>query len=93
VFVQENGPLLLLPLNAQREKRFEEKFAKEASTTFWYQNEKNIVSLIICMLEVYLLYHTDIEDNFYFLSCVIFGFTGCGCETLYHQLKLEYNAY
>ena len=41
------GPLVLLPLNAQKEKHFEEKFAKEKNTTFWYQDERNIVSLLV----------------------------------------------
>lgn len=35
---------VLLPLDAQKEKRFEEKFAKEQATTFWYKDEKDIVS-------------------------------------------------
>ena len=40
----EDSVYVLLPLNAQKEKRFEEKFAKEQPTTFWYQDEKGIVS-------------------------------------------------
>lgn len=50
IFPQEKTPLpqdsvyVLLPLDAQKEKHFEEKFAKEQHTTFWYQDEKGIVS-------------------------------------------------
>lgn len=43
----QDSVYVLLPLDAQREKHFEEKFAKEQSTTFWYQDEKGIVSLTI----------------------------------------------
>ncbi len=50
--VQEKVPLpedsvyVLLPLNAQKEKHFEDKFANEQPTTFWYKDEKGIVSLL-----------------------------------------------
>ena len=49
--LQEKVPLpqdsvyVLLPLDAQKEKHFEEKFVKEPDTTFWYQDEKAIVSV------------------------------------------------
>ncbi len=42
----QDSVFVLLPLDAQKEKRFEEKFAKEQPTTFWYQDEKGIVSSI-----------------------------------------------
>lgn len=42
--LQEKGPIVLLPLNAQKEKHFEEKFAQESNATFWYKDEKTIVS-------------------------------------------------
>ena len=36
--------MLLLPLSVQKGKHFAEKFAKEDSSTFWYHDEKAIVS-------------------------------------------------
>ena len=47
---QEKIPLpgdsvdVLLPLTVQKGKHFAEKFSTEDSTTFWYQDEKGIVS-------------------------------------------------
>lgn len=35
---------VLLPLSVQKGKHFAEKFASEDSNTFWYQDEKRIVS-------------------------------------------------
>ena len=34
---------VLLPLTEQKGRHFEEKFGKEQTTTFWYQDEKRVV--------------------------------------------------
>lgn len=46
----QDSVYVLLPLDAQKEKHFEEKFDKEQSTTFWYQDEKGIVSQLVLIV-------------------------------------------
>ena len=43
---------VLLPLGEQKGKWFAEKFAKEDPRTFWYRDERKIVSLTISYFEV-----------------------------------------
>ncbi len=38
------GDVELLPINVQKGKHFAEKFVKEDEGTFWYRDEKAIVS-------------------------------------------------
>lgn len=48
---QEERPLVddsvdvLLPLGEQKGKHFAEKFGKDEKSTFWYQDERKVVSI------------------------------------------------
>ena len=48
--IQEEHPLVddsvdvLRPLGEQKGRHFAEKFGREANSTFWYQDERRVVS-------------------------------------------------
>ena len=74
---QEKIPLpgdsvdVLLPLTVQKGKHFAEKFSTEDSTTFWYQDEKGIVSYSTVYYSK-LYYHT-FHLAFYLGSGIFLG--------------------